>query len=143
MLERSWNDWKCLLALTTLLTLTGCGGAGDTAQRYQVSGTVNFDGKPVPTGEIVITPDAAAGNTGEGSYAVIKNGKYETAPGQGISGGVYLLMLTGSEGNGGAEVTEPDQGKSLFSGYELKHTFPKEDTIFDIEVPATQKSRKK
>ena len=85
MLEQSWNHWKCLLALSILLTLMGCGSAEDTPERYQISGTVSFDGKPVPTGEIVINPDA--GNTGEGSYAVIKNGKYETAPGQGVSGG--------------------------------------------------------
>jgi len=141
MLDRIWSDWKCLLALTILLASVGCGGSGGTAQQFQISGTVSFNGKPVPTGEIVITPDVAAGNTGEGSYAVIKNGKYETAPGQGISGGAYLLLLTGSQGNGNAEVTEPDQGKTLFSSYELKHTFPKEDAIFDIEVPANQNSR--
>tara|TARA_R110002095_G_scaffold215072_2_gene208425 strand:+ start:16817 stop:17197 length:381 start_codon:yes stop_codon:yes gene_type:complete len=125
-----------------LLTLLGCGESGNSSQQFKVSGSVMFDGEPVPTGEIVITPDAAAGNTGVGSYAVIKNGKYETAPGQGISGGDYLLLLTGSEGNG-AEATEPDQGKSLFSGYELKHTFPNQDSTLDIEVPAKQKSRKK
>lgn len=140
MLEHSWKQWKCLLALTVVLTFVGCGTSEDAPERYQISGTVSFDGKPVPSGEIVITPDA--GNSGEGSYAVIKNGKYETAPGQGISGGAYRLILTGSAGNGGEEITEPDQGKTLFSGYELKHTFPKETATFDIEVPANPKSGK-
>jgi hypothetical protein len=52
----------------------GCGGgASDAPERYPVSGTVTFDGQPVPEGEIVFIPTS---ETGRPDAAKIENGAF-------------------------------------------------------------------
>ena len=45
-----------LLVLTTATLSAGCGGDG----KYPVSGTVTWNGEPIPNGHIIFTPDDAA-----------------------------------------------------------------------------------
>lgn len=85
----------------------------------------------------MFSPDAAANNKGPGGIAEIKDGKYETLPGKGITGGAYVLTISGydgvpiASGEGGMD----EMGKPLFQSYETKIDLPKEDTQHDIEVP--------
>ncbi|QEG18695.1 hypothetical protein GmarT_45850 [Gimesia maris] len=133
-----WNVIK-LMSVLIVLAAVGCGGQAEGPQRYTLTGTVTYQGKPVPEGEIVITPDRSANHSGLGSYATIKNGHYETAPGKGITGGAYLLSVTGFDGvpfksdDGGETFL---QGKALFSDFKLKQQFQSQDETLDIEVPA-------
>ncbi len=129
------------LSVLIVLAATGCSGQTEGPQRHTLSGTVTYNGQPVPAGEIIISPDSAAGNNGLGSYAVIKDGLYETAPDKGITGGAYILNLTGFDGvpfksDDGAETFL--QGKTLFSDYKFKHQFQEQNATLNIEVPAKQ-----
>jgi len=89
---------------------------------------VTFDGQPIPAGEIILTPDAAKGNSGPQGVAEIRDGKYDTAwgkPVRGAAGGPTVFRVTGMTG---------PQGKALCE-YELKADLPREDTTYDIKVP--------
>ncbi len=134
----TFKQQSSLLLLLLLFALSGCGAKVKGPERFQVTGTVTFDGKPVPAGEIIFAPDTAAGNNGPGSLAEIEDGKYTTTFGKGVVGGAYILRVSGSDG---VSTDDLPSGKSLFSGYEVKHDFPKKDSTFDIEAPA--KSKKK
>jgi hypothetical protein len=56
-----------------IVTLAGCGGVDDAPQTVTVNGTVTFDGKPLPTGEIIFRPTEGNGRV---DAAAIKDGKY-------------------------------------------------------------------
>jgi len=120
----------CLAAIATAMLFTGC-GSGNT--NYPVSGVVTYDGKPVPVGEIVFEPDASKGNSGAGSVAAIKDGAYSTASGKGVTGGPYIIRVTGFDGV--VVNVEASTGSVLFPPYEEKVDLPKEGGVRNIEVP--------
>ncbi len=126
----------CCLGLVAVL---GCGGGAGDVDRYDVSGTVTFDGKPVPSGTITFLP--AQGNTGPGGNANIKDGKYDTAiDGKGPTGGPHDVVITGFDGNADPG-NEMPLGKPLFSEYKTKADLPKEKATQDFEVPADAKAK--
>ena len=122
-----------LLAIAILSSLTVfAGGCGDDGV-YKVSGSVNFKGKPVPSGEIRFTPDK--GNKGPMVLARIKEGKYETPKDKGVVGGAYQLRVTGYAAAGNSkDPSAPDFGKQLFKTYREEVDFPKEDSEHNIEI---------
>lgn len=69
------NAWLLLVALC--LVTIGCGGGSD---KQSVSGTVTFDGQPVPEGEIIFRP---ADNKGQSDAGRINDGKFsfQSTPG--------------------------------------------------------------
>lgn len=118
-----------MCALTTLVMSVGCGDDG----KYTVSGSVTFQGKPVPAGEIRFTPDR--GNKGPVVLARIKEGAYETPRDKGLVGGYYQLRVTGYGAAGNAkDPSAPDFGKQLFPTYREDVAFPAEDYQFDIRI---------
>lgn len=129
------------------LIITGCGGgqATDGPARYQLEGTVIYEGKPVPKGEITFRPDATAGNKGPGGFATIEQGKFKVAADKGVVGGAYLFTITGFDGipiSGGA-VGEPNpNGKTLFANIELKQELPKEGSTIELKIPAKKQKKK-
>lgn len=65
---------RIMLLAACWLAVAGCGGSGP--QRYAVSGTITFDGKPLPDGEIIFfptddVPQPDAGKIADGKYAVL------------------------------------------------------------------------
>ena len=64
------------LPLGALLLLGACSGQG--TDRFDVSGTVTFNGQPVPAGQVVFSPDLSKGNDGPQGYAEIHGGRYDT-----------------------------------------------------------------
>lgn len=116
--------------------VAGCGGQ----RGYRVSGKVTFQGKPVPAGKILFSPDATKGNTGPTGYADIKDGEYDTAlpGGKGVVGGPMIVEITGNDPSAksdGSGPVEPGTVKSLFPRYETKAELPKSETTKDFEVP--------
>jgi hypothetical protein len=130
-----WGWWSVPAALSAALVCSGCGGAGGPA-RYDVSGTVTFNGSPVPGGSITFEPDASKGNKGPAGHAKIKDGKYDTSvDGSGTVGGPHVVKITGLGGK-----TDPDlfpEGEPLFPEWETSVDLPKEKTTQDFAVPAT------
>lgn len=121
-----------------LLAVVGCGGGSDVT-RYDVSGTVTFDGAPVPAGTITFLP--ASGNTGPGGSATIKDGKYDTAAGgKGPTGGPHTVVITGFDGKSDPG-NELPYGKPLFTEYKTEADLPKQKATQDFNVPASAKPK--
>lgn len=130
-----------LLATTGLLSAGCAGNEGPT--RYDLAGTVTFDGKPVPAGVILFTPDAAKNNRGPTGFAKIKDGKYDTRQeGKGTVGGPHTVAISGFDGNARPQEELPD-GRPLFSDYSLDVEFPQATTTHDFAVPASAQHRAK
>jgi hypothetical protein len=63
---RNFNLIAVALSATALIAVTGCGG-GDFAP---VSGTVNYDGKPVSKLQVVFSPEPIGENYAVGPYSM-------------------------------------------------------------------------
>jgi hypothetical protein len=82
-------------ALCCLSVLVGCGRSGPV--RFDVRGTVRFNGEPLPRGTIRFEPDASKGNRGPVGIASIVDGEYTTAE-RGAMGsleGPLVVWITG------------------------------------------------
>ncbi|MCR9120368.1 MAG: hypothetical protein NXI22_25810 [bacterium] len=124
------------LVLLTLL-FAGCGGRTDKPN-YRAEGTVTFQGKPIPQGEIWFIPDVAAGNEGAAGSAKIIDGKYDTsADGIGYIAGENLIRISGFDGVAftDSEGNMMAQGRPLFKSYETKQTLEAGGGTFDFDVP--------
>ena len=129
------------VVLTVIVVLAGCGGQKGP-DRFEVSGAVTYEGKPVPMGFIVFNPDLAAGNLGPGAQADIHDGRYRTLPGNGTIGGPHVASVFGFDGKpyqvakgpGGEAILDP-MGHSLFKTATIKFDLPKQTTAQDIVVP--------
>ena len=73
------------LFLPVLLLSAGCGGG-----KSSVSGTVTFDGKPLPEGQIAFVP---ASGKDKGANATIKDGAYSLQ----VPSGDYAVQVTASK----------------------------------------------
>src|SRR5262245_22357071 len=91
----------CGLALLGLVALVGC--RGDSGQnRFRVSGTVTFGGKPIAQGDVLFTPDGSKQNSGPQGIATIRDGQFDTAAanGKGVAGGPTVIRVTGLSAEG-------------------------------------------
>ena len=125
-----------LLCSGVALMSAGCGGESV----MNVTGSVTFDGKPLPFGEVEFIPDNQSGDGGGAGFATIRNGQYDTAiDGRGIAGGKYQVRLTGYEsepsGNNEDETASTgEQAGPLFHGYAISAEI--KSPTYDISVPA-------
>ncbi len=129
---RSVQTWLPMLMLTAALLMAGCGG-GDGPERYDLSGTVTFAGKPVPAGSIVFQPDTSKGNSGPQGVADIRDGKYDTSDGKGLIGGPHIVRITGFDA---VAASEDDVVHALFAEYGIQADLPRKSGTMDFEVPA-------
>jgi len=129
-----------LAGLCLILTVWGCGAKVDGPDRYRVSGTITYDGKPVPFGDINFVPDTSAGGSGPQGSAKIINGRFDTNvdDGKGTVGGPMVAVINGRTKDAPGE-TE-DQG-ILFTNYEQKMELPTKDETLEIVIPVI-KSKK-
>ena len=102
-------------------------------KRSRVTGKVTFDGKPIPYGEVLFTPDGAKKNSGAQGIAPLRNGEYDTAAvgGKGYGGGPAVIRVTGFAGEGG----------KLLCEYEFQVDLPTGDATHDLDVPAKGKAK--
>ncbi|VAX39908.1 hypothetical protein MNBD_PLANCTO02-1801 [hydrothermal vent metagenome] len=136
-----------LLFCCATLFITGCGGGAEKGpERFDVSGTVTFEGKPVYRGTIIFSPDATKGNSGPQGAAEITEGKYNTSKkGKGIVGGAHIITIKGSDKiDKNAILKKSDDGMEIspeppFPAYTIKKDLPKEKSILDIDVPSKKK----
>jgi hypothetical protein len=109
-------------------------GCGTGQREYHLSGAISYQGKPVPTGNIVFEPDATKGNQGSPGYAKIKDGRYDTRAEEGKAtvGGPHLVRIMGRDGIPRGELVN---GMPVFPDYSTTADLPKEDSTKDFEVP--------
>lgn len=117
------------------LGLTGAGllvGCGSGEQLYDVSGTITYEGKPIPKGLIFFDPEK--GTPGTQGFANIENGLFDTSvsgKGKGIRGGAYSVRISGFDGVVGPEAPF---GKALFPEHEFKKELPAQKQTLDYDV---------
>jgi len=117
-----------------LITTVGCGGGGDQ-RASNISGTVTYNGSPVPAGNIQFSPASTGG--GPAGYADIVDGKYDTAEtGKGVDGGTYNVLITGFNGD-----AKPDEelplGEPLFPEFTTTVDIAKGESVtqdFTVQV---------
>jgi len=125
---------RFILPICAVLLLCGCGKTG--IDRYTVSGTASYEGKPVPQGFVRFEPDSAKGNSGPGVGAQIKDGQFTTPAGKGIVGGPHKVTIYATDGiPTKIDGEDAPQGKPLFADYKLDVDFPRSDYQWNIEVP--------
>ena len=124
-----------ILAVPFVAVVLFAGCSDSEAKGYRVSGEARFNGQPIAYGDVLFTPDGAAGNDGPQGIAIIENGKFDTrgAEGKGAAGGPTVVKVNGFDKQG---------GKWLFE-YEYKVDLPKADSTLTIEVPASAAVKKK
>lgn len=125
---------RIAFALFLLAASVGCKDSGPP--RYRISGAVTLDGKPIPYGEIIFTPDGSKKNGGPQGIAEIRDGYYDTAfaaQAKGIAGGPTVLLVNGMTGPGGKTLCE----------YKFQADLPRTDSTLDVDVPKKAATRPK
>ncbi len=114
-------------------TFLGCGGSGGV-ERYDVSGTVTYQGKPVPAGMILFEPDTSRGNKGPGGSGKIEHGYYVTH--LGAVGGPHRVRILGYDGVAVDTVDEghKSEGSPLFSDYSTTVDLPQANSTQNFDV---------
>lgn len=123
-----------VLAAMLVAAVVGCGGTPGN----RVSGTVTFDGRPVPAGKVYFRPDADTGGTGATGFADIVDGRYDTGltGARNVGTGPMVVMVEGIDPQGGGGGDAPDvTARLLFQGHELRVDVPQGAFTFDIAVP--------
>lgn len=117
-----------VVAVLVCAWLCGCGPKEE--KLYRVSGSVTFNGKPIPKGNIYFDPRG----DGPQGFATIVDGKYDTAEqGKGVRGGSTYDVRVG--GFTGIVANEAPFGQPLFPEFNGVKEFPTADTTFDLEIP--------
>ena len=122
----------CCNMLMIGVTFIGCGAEGPP--KYDLSGAITYEGQPIAGGEVNFTPDASKGNTGPGSFATIKQGRYETFDGKGVIGGPHTLTIIAYQQMPGT--VSDTELRELFPPRQITVNLPKQSGTYDIVVPA-------
>lgn len=129
---------RVLSAAAVLAAAALLAGCNSGEQLYDVSGTVTFDGKPIPKGLIFFDPDVTKGGSGGQGFANIVDGKFTTADkGRGVRGGAYLVRVNGFDGK---EAPEAPFGMYLFPEHQEPRELPKAPSTLDLAL--TKKGKK-
>lgn len=131
--------FTCLLAVGCLSSL-GC--QAKTSDRFVLSGEATYDGKPIPSGELIFTPDTGRGNKGPQGKARIRNGKFSTEDnGRGVVGGPHRVELRAFDGvpYEGREM-QVEEGKPLFGSLMADIELPEESSelVATVETDGKQ-----
>ena len=122
-----------LLVIACLMSL-GC--QSKTSDRFVLSGDATYDGKPIPSGELIFTPDIGRGNKGPQGKARIRDGKFSTENnGRGVVGGPHRVELRAFDGvpYEGREM-EIEEGRPLFGSLMADIDLPAESTKLEAVV---------
>lgn len=119
---------------TILFLAAGC-SVEEGPPRYRVSGTVTYQGEPVPTGVIQFTPDASKGSSGPPGFAEIEAGVFDTKlSGKGVVGGPHRVTVDAFSG----ENVDPDllpSGSILVSNFQQSLDLNVDsETVVDLEL---------
>lgn len=126
---------QMLVLILLGLTSIGCEKG---PPRYSVSGLVEYEGKVVPTGRLVFSPDHTAGNKGPQGVAVIEEGRIITNEDRKITGGPNWIQIMAFDGNpyedGEGTV---DYGRPLFPLAQAPVELPMADATLEIRIAKT------
>jgi hypothetical protein len=119
---------RLLGGAAVLALAAGCSSKPEMAQ---VSGTVTFQGKPVPAGWISFTPEPGKGLV---RVCQIKDGVYDSSkePDPGIHPGKNQVKIAGFDGK---QIPYWGQGKQIFNPVDDTLDVPPGVSTKDFEIP--------
>lgn len=131
--QKPWGGLGQSLVVACAVFLGGCGGESGPP-RFHIAGNINYDGQPIPFGEIVFEPDGEAENKGPSTRLQVVNGAYSSKSknARGTIGGAMVVRITGTDGE---ESGTQKYGAPLFKEHVEKVELPKEDSTYDFDVP--------
>jgi len=125
---------KLSLCLFAVLSVSiGCGERGPA--NHKLSGTITYKGNPVANGEVFLRPVG----DGPGGFGFIKDGKFETLEGKGSQGGASMITFHGFNQITIVDGKEAGSEGDLFPPYTVEVDLPKEDFVYDVDVPTKPK----
>jgi hypothetical protein len=125
----------CAFLSSAMLLSASC---GESRNRYPVSGTVTYNGKPVEMGTIRFEATGAVGNFAPASYAPIVQGRYSTPSESSPTDGQYRVLVSGIDVpkiNKDVPPGTPWEMPQLFDPYTMTITIPPPNNTFDIVLP--------
>lgn len=102
--------WLVLASVVCLTWSSGCGGSGDDINRQAISGTAEFEGKPLDKASISFEP-AGEGATIFGG-ATITEGEFTIPAERGLPPGKYRVRIS-SASETGETVEAPGESSQL------------------------------
>lgn len=124
-IDRLWFAAAALI----VLALSSC--EGRAVRRYALNGSVQFRGQPVPLGRVTFEPDVERGNSGPGTCAFIRDGKFRTQAGKGHSAGPHIIRILGFQR---AESSDEGTGLALFTEHIVREDLPRNDCTREFIV---------
>ncbi|MBX7105335.1 MAG: hypothetical protein K1X57_14725 [Gemmataceae bacterium] len=121
-----------LVRSTTLLVAYAALGCGQGPAEYHVAGTVTWNGKPLPRGQIFFDPDLRKKNDGVQGYAMVEDGRFDTRKGRATAGGPHVIRAAGFDGVAGSELP---LGRPLFAEITIERDLPKQNSTIEIQLP--------
>lgn len=122
--------------LCVLLVSAGCGTQG----RFDVTGSVTFNGKPVPAGTVTFVPMGSPAGRVAG-FCSIRDGRYATRKGRSPGSGPHLAIVDGYDGVAferrvGDLIEDHPLGSPLFPSHSIDVDLPaKHGTVLDFAIP--------
>jgi hypothetical protein len=137
---KGWVSW-CQLLFGTLvaIALTVCGRGGPA--RYDISGAIQFRGKPVPAGTVTFIPNNASAGQQPLGFCSFRDGEFRSRSGRSPGAGSYRVLITGCDGVAhetrlGDIVEQHPLGKNIFSSYAIDLELPaRHGGVFDFVIP--------
>ncbi len=119
--------------------ICGCGGESGPP-RFDLEGTVTYDGKPVPAGKIYFTPATSdpAVTDARGDADIIEGAFSTVQSGQGHLGGRQTVRIEGYDGDSNLKNDFHPLGNPIFK-YTEEIELPQEASHHAFEVPRQKK----
>ncbi|HWL07376.1 MAG TPA: hypothetical protein VNQ76_03080 [Planctomicrobium sp.] len=105
---------------------SGC-SRNDGFERLVLTGEVTHNGRPVPSGSIWFEPDASVGKYAPTGYAMIQNGKFQTALDSSPIQGVHTIRI-----NGFSEQVDSSSQQAKHEEEKRELLFPEYETIVEL-----------
>jgi len=127
------GPWWPAVATAVLVAAAAVGCGPDGPARHRVHGTVTYAGRPVPVGRIVFEPDVLKGNRGPQGFAVVEEGRFDTAvkQGRGTSGGPMVVTIDAFDTPGPGQAATP-----LVTNHQEHCDLPTADTELTFDLKA-------
>jgi len=141
-------EWWLLPIALGMVGLASCGRP--QAVQIEVSGTVTYEGQPVPAGVVYFEPTVEAGMTAPTGFAIIRDGRFRTDRVHRPGPGPYVARVTGGDGRRQGPVASldpenpPEQamqlGEAWFRDREIPVDLPDEDVVLELRVPSADEA---
>jgi hypothetical protein len=139
LLSKRASRRRLAAAVLAVMSFTSAGCGKQT--RFDITGQVTFDGRPVPAGTVTFIPAGKRQAEAGTGFARIHAGRFATREGRSPGSGPHRVMVNGCDGvpfesRLGDVVDKHPMGKDLFTSHVVEVDLPaKSGFVLDIAVP--------